>query len=541
MMQTQMQKFDWAGELHHVVVKSLTTTFGLDFLLFEDKKGGDVNTIHNVRQGVWATDNEQKAYENRGAYDSTPYHQDGGYIAKGRSDKQKQQEGTLKDQYRNSDLKSNEKRQLDHVISAHEIHDDAGRVLAEVDGVLLASQDINLISTLAYVNTKKSDKSVEQFVSELPKMIDEKHKSVQLNQQKLKHMPENTPQERHEKQKVKDKIKKEQEHIEALESVDKKAMLKADQKARAEYNSKIESKYYMSSKFFTQTAQASVNQGFRMGVRQAVGLVLAEIWFEFKEQSPKIYQKCKTNFDLKVFLHEIGTTLKNIWERIKVRFNDLLTSFRDGFLGGILSSITTTIFNIFLTSQKMVGKLIREAWQSLVESAKLVFFNPKSLSTGDLVKEVTRLLSTGLSISLGVVLNQYLVSVMTFPFGAEIAAFISALATGVMIVGITYFFDYSPLMQKVWAYLNQFKSKYERILEHFKEINQELDRYLLELSRIEFNLDPHELTVFANGLSAINDEYQRSLLLNTEIHKRKIELPFEVNNTDSVRSWLAKL
>ncbi|MFW1378047.1 hypothetical protein ACEV7K_22790, partial [Vibrio parahaemolyticus] len=26
------------------------TTFGLDFLLFEDKKGGDVATVHNVRQ-----------------------------------------------------------------------------------------------------------------------------------------------------------------------------------------------------------------------------------------------------------------------------------------------------------------------------------------------------------------------------------------------------------------------------------------------------------------------------------------------------------
>ncbi|HRN46290.1 MAG TPA: hypothetical protein PLH20_16200, partial [Flavobacterium sp.] len=70
-----VKTFDWSDEISQVVTKSLVTTFGLDFLLFEDKKGGDVDTINNVRQGIWATEAEKKKYENREKYDSTAYHQ----------------------------------------------------------------------------------------------------------------------------------------------------------------------------------------------------------------------------------------------------------------------------------------------------------------------------------------------------------------------------------------------------------------------------------------------------------------------------------
>ena len=49
-MNPHAQSFDWTKELHQTMVHSLSTSFGLDFLLFEDKKGGDVDTIHKVRE-----------------------------------------------------------------------------------------------------------------------------------------------------------------------------------------------------------------------------------------------------------------------------------------------------------------------------------------------------------------------------------------------------------------------------------------------------------------------------------------------------------
>lgn len=53
-----------------------------------------------------------------------------------------------------------EDRHLDHTVSAHEIHNDAGRVLAEANGVELANQSSNLNSTGAYVNIKKSNQTI---------------------------------------------------------------------------------------------------------------------------------------------------------------------------------------------------------------------------------------------------------------------------------------------------------------------------------------------------------------------------------------------
>lgn len=52
---TSIRNFQLTDELNKTITNSLITTFGLDFLLFEDKKGGDVATIHNARQHQKAT------------------------------------------------------------------------------------------------------------------------------------------------------------------------------------------------------------------------------------------------------------------------------------------------------------------------------------------------------------------------------------------------------------------------------------------------------------------------------------------------------
>lgn len=167
-----VKKFDWSDEINQVMTKSLVTTFGLDFLFFEDKKGGDVDTINNVRQGIWATEVEKKKYENRQEYDSAAYHQHENYIQRGRADKISQKNGNLKDYYRQDEnLELGENRDLDHVIAAHEIHNDAGRILAELDRVDLANQDSNLSSTASSINRTKKHHSIDKFLEKLPETI----------------------------------------------------------------------------------------------------------------------------------------------------------------------------------------------------------------------------------------------------------------------------------------------------------------------------------------------------------------------------------
>lgn len=537
------QKFDFTDELHKTMIHSLVTTFGLDFLLFEDKKGGDVDTIHNVRQGIWATEEARQAYNSRGAYNGHEYHQHSNYIARGREDKKKQQDGRLMDEYRGTNLGVTENRQLDHIISAHEIHHDAGRILAGLSGVDLANQDSNFQSTNGYLNNKKSNSSMQEFVEKLPKYIQDKQESIVTKERKLKQMPENTPEQQHKKRIVQDEIRKNKEHLKTLEEYNahKDKMLKADEDSRKHYDMQISWTYYTSSKFLGNTAKAATSQGFRMGVRQAIGLVLAEIWFELKDAIPTIIRTCYKNFSFEEFWLETKTTFANIVERIKVRFKEILTTFKDSFIGGILSSITTTILNIFFTSNKLLGKLIRESWSNLVQAIKLVTFNPQKLDFGDLMKEVSRIILASISTIAGVALNQHLTTVLTIPFGTEIAAFLSALFSGLLMVGTGYFLDYSPVMKKVWDFLNSLKNKYDVFLNHIKEANAEIDRYMAELAALEFNLNTEELKLLRYDLSLCSTESEKTVILKQEIERRNIDLPFEMENNESVKEWLKSL
>ena len=75
----------------------------------------------------------------------------------------------------------------------------------------------------------------------------------------------------------------------------------------------------------------------------------------------------------------------------------------------------------------------------------------------------------------------------------------------------------------------------------FQAINAELDNYLTELAKFDFNLNAEELQVFAKDLANCNNELERSLVLRAEVKKRDIELPFEMGNHESTRKWLSSL
>lgn len=539
-MITMKQRFDWSQELNQLITKSLVTQFGLDFLLLEDKKGGNVDTIHNVRQGIWATKSEKQRYEQRESYDSHAYHRHENYIDKGRRDKAAQQQGTLKDHYRtDKNLSYGENRDLDHVKSAYEIHHDAGRILAEKNGVELANQDSNLCSTTSSINRTKKQHSIPEFLEKLPQTI--KNREVELIDlnKKLKQMPRNTAQQKHERQKVQDQIDKKQQSLEQLKQVDPDEMRKIDQAARHSYDQQINQSYYTSSKFFKNSIDAAMKTGFKMGLRESIGLIFAEIWFELKQQIPSLQAKySKIEFKISEFFLELKQIILNIFERVKLRFKDIVNSFKDGIISGILSNITMTIVNIFLTTTKFWGRVIREAGSNLINIVKLVFFNPDNLSTGELTKATFKLLSASIGVIAGILIHQNLVVVEALPFGGEIRVFLTALSTGIITLALNYFIEQSPIMLKLWKFLDQFKSKDEKILDYYKEINAELNRYLLELNQLEFNINIDDLEKFAHNLKSANTEMERHAILKQQVEKEDIKLPFEMGNSDSVRNWL---
>ena len=70
-----------------VSYKALNTKNGLDFLV-SDQHGGDVDTIHNVRQigkdeqMHYKNKKNEETYNNKGNYDGVAYHRGGEFSAK---------------------------------------------------------------------------------------------------------------------------------------------------------------------------------------------------------------------------------------------------------------------------------------------------------------------------------------------------------------------------------------------------------------------------------------------------------------------------
>lgn len=541
-MREQAADFQWMAELEKTVVSSLATSFGLDFLLFEDKLGGNVDTIHNVRQGVWATKEAKDNYVNRGGYDSTAYHSDKNFKNKGMEDKAKLLEGKLHDSYRGKKMKRSEvhKRDLDHVISGKEIHDDPGRVLAGAKGEELANQSSNLQSTHRSINRSKNAKPIKQWVDELPQRIDLCEQKIQQDKERLSSMPRDTQESKHKARELEASIRSQEEKLEEFKSVDVEGMLKRDAEARAHYEREINLKYYMGSEFIKNSGLDAATAGLKMGLRQVVGLVLAEIWFEFKERAPDILKKHKINFSFRMFVDDISNTFIGIWQRVKKRFSDFLKDFNDGVLAGALSSATTTLFNIFFTTQTLVIKLIRESWSYIVKALKLLIFNPDKLSLGELCKAIIGISNLAVSTVLGVYVYSALTPLLSFPLGAELASFLSALTTGVLTVSLNYFILFSPIAQKIWKWVDS-AEPYQGELKQFQEINKELDRYLIELSSLEFNFDIDELHSFKTALTSVNSEIEKSIILQAEIERRNIDLPFQIGDSESTKGWLKNL
>lgn len=532
-------EFNWLPELEKTVVQSLATSFGLDFLLLEDKLGGNVDTIHNVRAGV-SSSAEKAIFDERGAYNPDPYHKHAGYKAQGAADKASHAAGTLFDPYRGITMKAGDKRALDHVISANEIHNDPGRVLAGLDGVELANKQSNLQSTHNTINCSKQNKAADAYLRDVSRTISLNETKLARMQADLERMPRETPQQQHEARQVEAGIHKIRESTDVLKSIDADSMRARDAEARTEYEREVNQRYYAGSKFLKNTAVTSLDTGVRMGLRQVLGLIAAEVWFELRAKLPKAMKGLHKRFSFDRFMRRVGALLKGIWTRVQARFRDLISEFVTGFSGGVAANLTTVLINVFTTTTRGAGKIIREMWGSLAAAFKVMMFNPEGLSETEQYRAVIAALTVGAGAVAGSLVLGKLAPLLTTPVvGGALASFLSALVSGLVAMGLTWSLLHSPLAAGLWDFMA--RSKHVQTLAEFTAVNAQLDSYLLELAQVELAVDPGALTDFAAELLACNSELERAMVLKFEVEKREIVLPFALGDAGSTRKWLSGL
>ncbi|MGL6229261.1 MAG: hypothetical protein ACRC3J_08660 [Culicoidibacterales bacterium] len=431
-------------QYEYVIVESLMTTFGLDWLV-KDQYGGDVDTIHNVRkidqdkQLTYKNQVNAATYQANSVYDSKTYHHDERFIQQRRNNKQAQLQGQLRDSYTGKRFTWNDRVDLDHTISAKEIHDDRGRILANVKGEDLANQATNLNATNMRTNRTKKAETMDRFMTK---------------------------------------------YANEYSDLEKSQMKAADNQARHAYEVQLAQAYYTSPKFAKDLSLASGKTALKMGTKQVLGFIFAEMWFAVKKE----FDQFDNQFDLKAILTAIGRGIKQGFAQAQKKYHSLFKRFLSSSLAGALASLTTTLCNIFFTTAKNTVKIIRLSYASLVEALNILFVNPENYEFGERLRSVSKVIATGASIVTGALVVEALAStgIGAIPiFGELIQTFCGAFVTGIMSCTLLYFIDQSELMNKLVRSLDYIQT-IDGEVNHYRKQAEYFRMYAAQLLEIDF-------------------------------------------------------
>lgn len=504
-------------QYERVVVQALATSFGLDFLI-RDQHGGDVDTIHNVREigkdseMTYKNQNNARNYNDRGEYNTKEYHA-GGNFQRIKHDTRKDQINNgfmpIEDQYTGKKNlgfygksgPSDRNAELDHVVEAKAIHDDTGRVLAELNGAKLADAEENFAWTNKSLNTSMGSWA--------------RHRNEQWRKEHGTDAP--------------------------LSEVDMKAYIKAHpdldedtkskildqyEKSRNAYEAKINRAYYTSKKFWKDSGTAALKLGLKMGLRQALGLVFTEIWFTVKDAMIE----CRKNGEN--LFQNIAKAVKKGLKNAKKKFRDIWNKFIEGSIAGVLSSLVTTLANIFFTTAKNIIKIIRETWASFTQACNILFINPDSYPLGERFVAAAKILATGASVVAGSMVSQLLTDcpVGKIPVVGEILpTFCSVLVTGIMSCSFLYLLDHNKGIKKVVEMLNNLPD-IDNFNYALKKQGELLDRYLAELMNLDLvtlKKQEHAFSAAANQLSLVKTSEEANTCLRNIYSDLGMELPWK--------------
>ncbi|MGX3010716.1 hypothetical protein ACWIUD_04010 [Helicobacter sp. 23-1044] len=324
--------------------------FGLAAVVLNSKEGGNVNTTHNVRQGIYASETEKQRYENRGEYDSTHYHADKNYIAINKAQGELKEQGQLTDYMTGETLAPNAKTDLDHKVSAKTIHDDPARVLAEVDGAELANTRDNLAMTDSSLNRSKKAMTADEFIA---------HKERSLAElEKISKTRELTDKEKARKAK--------------FEAIDDDKLREDYQKSQENIDNKVDKAYYTSAKPYKEAVITGAKDAGKMAIHSAIGVILKEFIEGMSIELKKLFKEFG-NESLEDIFKRFAERLKKIWANLREKWKDIIAGSFEAGIVAFFSNLVVFAINIVFTTIKKVVQIIRAGFNSLYQAVKKLF------------------------------------------------------------------------------------------------------------------------------------------------------------------------
>lgn len=443
------------GDCRSTALKSIAGPFGLGYIVAAaDKVGGNVDTIHNARnkdesgkaKPIFATDEARIQYEQRGQYDkktASAYHKAKPYIDAGRANDDALKQGQLTDDYTGEKFSQSDRHNqqsrptVDHVVSCKEIHDDPGRILAELDGVELANRKANLKTTSKSVN---SAMGADKKTNAMQRLEGEQIKRrVDIAALEAKH-------------ELNDQERKQLTKLRKAESVNRERVMAADKEARREIDKEVNLTYYTSKKFATGVLKTGAGEAGKRGLQQSIGLLLVEFLTASFDEIIDVYKHgiC-ADMQSEKFSEALRQRLGRIAKRVAAKWKDALVAFKDGAISGFLTNLATVLINTVVTTGMRVVRVIREGLMSILSALKMALFPPEGMTRAQACDAALKLLATGLMTSLGVMAEEACEKAITaffsanlpmlVPIAAPVAAVMVATMTGLATALLVYSLD----------------------------------------------------------------------------------------------------
>ncbi len=432
------------------VISSVAGPFGLGKIISAyDKAGGNVTTINNANNGVYAKDEDRYRREDYTHSKSSEGKQfaNAGKNSSGAiyTRSQMDENHMVQDAYTGKMAKA-DTTSPDHIESLSQYHKNGGFMQTSAQKADFATDEDNLALTDRSINKSMRDFDKEEWISKKSESGIENKERFDIDEQKLK-----------------DKIQQGKEAS-----------------ARHLPSDTDKAKYYLKN-----SASTGVSEGAKTGAQQAFGYLLVEFFssaiIEIKDAYNNGLVADSLYNDIKVRLIRIGRNIADKWKGI-------VEGFSAGFISGFISNLITTLVNMFVTTAKRFVRMIREGVFSLLKALKLILFPPADMSFVETMHEAMKLISAGGIVIAGVALEEVIEKLilgvpLLAPFAPVATAVIVGSLTAIAMSLVAYLIDKMDVLgfikaQETKFILNNLDKDIDEKLKRCESISEEMDGLL---------------------------------------------------------------
>jgi hypothetical protein len=439
-------------ETKNGIVSSIVGPFGLGKLMSAyDKEGGNVTTVNNANNGVYANDDDtykREEYTNSKNSDGNQFAGLGKSSAGSNFTKSKMDEnGIVQDAYTGQSRSANT-TSPDHIESLSQHHKNGGFMQVAEKKSDFATDENNLALTERSINQSMRDFEKDEWARKKTGSDIENKDKFEIDDEKLK-----------------------------------------EQVARGKATSAnhlpsdmVKARYYVKNSMST-----GLNEGAKLGAQQAFGVLLVEF---FSASFSEIRLAFNKGLEGESLYSDIKIRLGRIGRKVTKKWKDAIKGFSGGFISGFLSNLITTLINVFVTTGKRVVRMIREGVFSLLKALKLIMFPPADMSYQEAVHEAMKLIAAGGIVVVGVLLEESIEKlVFGVPFLAPFATIVTAVIVGSLTAMamslVTYLIDKMDLLgvikiEETKYILNGINGSIGEALKRCESVTEDIDGFLYQ-------------------------------------------------------------